>query len=120
MSYDNFVQTRISTPLSDTATEVTLLAAESPYRLPPETAGRVVITDSVGSPGAFEVISYASRSGLVLSGVVRGQLGTSAQEWIGAAYLFQPLMAEDYLAGGADLAKIRKKVKLLQLGIGFL
>lgn len=97
----NFVQCRFVTPLAIGATEMTLYAADAPYNLPPAGGGLLVLCDSPGNPSFIEVISYTSRTGLNLSGVVRGLEGTTARAWSGFAYCFQSMLAGDY---AADLA----------------
>lgn len=97
----NFVQCRFVTPLAIGAAEMTLYAADAPYNLPPAGGGLLVLCDSPGNPSFIEVISYASRTGLNLSGVVRGLEGTTARAWSGFAYCFQSMLAGDY---AADLA----------------
>lgn len=94
----NFVQCRFVTPLAIGATEMTLYAADAPYNLPPAGGGLLVLCDSPGNPSFIEVISYTSRTGLNLSGVVRGLEGTTARAWSGFAYCFQSMLAGDYAA----------------------
>jgi hypothetical protein len=94
----NFVQCRFVTPLAIGATEMTLYAADAPYNLPPAEGGLLVLCDSPGNPSFIEVISYTSRTGLNLSGVVRGLEGTTARAWSGFAYCFQSMLAGDYAA----------------------
>ena len=107
MSVDNFVQCRVVTPLSASSVQVVLLDAEPPYQLPPADGGTLVLCDSVGRPSFLEVISYTSRNGLVLYGVVRGQEGTTARDWSGATYAYQSLTANQY---ETDLANKVDKV----------
>lgn len=99
MSIDNFVQCRVVTPLSASSVQIVLLDAEAPYRLPPTGGGTLVLADSVGRPSYVEVISYTSRNGLVLYGVVRGLEGTTARQWDGVTYTYQALTAGGYQAG---------------------
>lgn len=97
-NFGNFVQCRFVTPLAIGATEMTLYAADAPYNLPPAGGGLLVLCDSPGNPSFIEVISYTSRTGLNLSGVVRGLEGTTARAWSGFAYCFQSMLAGDYAA----------------------
>lgn len=95
-SFENFVQCRIVTPLAASATDVALHAAVAPYRLPPETGGVLVLTDSPGNPSVVEVVRYSHRTGLALYGLQRGQEGTTARDWTGPVFCYQALMAGDF------------------------
>lgn len=99
MSFDNFVQSTLSVALTDTGNILTLTAAVAPNRLPPTDGGVVVLADSIGRPSFVEIISYAARSGLNLTGVVRGLEGTTARAWGIGTPIYQPLTATGYQAG---------------------
>jgi hypothetical protein len=94
-SFENFVQCRIVTPLSASATDVALYAAVAPYRLPPAAGGVLVLTDSPGNPSVVEVVRYSHRTDLALYGLQRGQEGTTARDWAGPVFCYQALMAGD-------------------------
>lgn len=96
MSYQNFVQCRVVTPLSASATDVGVFDATAPYVLPPLDGGLLVLADSPTKPSKVEVIRYAYRTALGLYGVQRGQEGTTAQEWTGPVYAYQALMAGEF------------------------
>lgn len=93
MSFDNFVQTTLGMPLAIGGAVITLIDAVAPNKLPPSTGGVVVLADSLGRPSFVEIISYTARTGLNLTGVVRGLEGTTARAWSVGAYLYQPLTA---------------------------
>lgn len=93
MSYANFVQCQIVLPLAAGADTITLVAPSEPYQLPPEDGGILVIADSPSRPSHVEVIRYLGRIGLALNGVERGQEGTTARDWTGVAFIYQPLTA---------------------------
>lgn len=95
-TFKNFVQCRVTTPITAAADSIGLYAAESPYTLPSEEGGLLVLTDSPGNPSKLEVISYTSRSALGLYGVTRGLEGTTALEWTGPVYCYQSLLAGEF------------------------
>ncbi|MPS58903.1 MAG: hypothetical protein E2594_17295 [Pseudomonas sp.] len=96
MSYENFVQVQLAEPLTEAGDSITLASAVAPNQLPPEDGGVLVLADSLGKPSFVEIIRYASRAGLVLSGVVRGQEGTAARDWIAGTFCYQSLTAGEF------------------------
>jgi hypothetical protein len=97
-SFGNFVQCRVISPVAIGATTIDLYAADAPYSLPPVGGGLLVLVDSPGNPSFIEVVRYTARSGQLLTGVTRGQEGTTARAWSGNIYAFQSLMAGDFQA----------------------
>jgi len=93
MRYDNFVETQLDEPLLIGATSVTLQPAKAPHRLPPADGGVLVLADSMGSPSSLEIISYAARDGLTLTGLDRGLEGTDELVWPRNSYCYQSLTA---------------------------
>lgn len=96
MTYSNFVQATVSVPLSPSDTLISLAAVSAPFNLPPAGGGVLVLADSIGRPTVVEVISYTSRSGQNLLGVVRGLEGTTAVVWGVGNYIYQPITAGLY------------------------
>lgn len=96
MTYENFVQAQLAAPLGSSDTTLTLANPIGAYRLPPATGGILVLADSVGSPAFTEIVSYVSRSGNTLSGLTRGQEGTSARAWPAGTFCYQSLTAGDF------------------------
>ncbi|MDH1236570.1 pyocin knob domain-containing protein [Stutzerimonas stutzeri] len=96
MTYENFVQVQLAAPLGSSDTTLTLANPIGAYRLPPATGGILVLADSVGSPAFTEIVSYVSRSGNTLSGLTRGQEGTSARAWPAGTFCYQSLTAGDF------------------------
>lgn len=95
-TFKNFVQCRVTTPITAAANSIGLYAAVPPYSLPSEEGGLLVLTDSPTKPSKLEVISYTSRSALGLYGVTRGLEGTTALEWTGPVYCYQSLLAGEF------------------------
>lgn len=104
MSYENFVKTKVVTPLAIDTTSFAIEAAVAPNKLPPLDGGLLVLTDSPGNPSFIEVIRYGYRTDLALYEVQRGQEGTTAREWVGPTYCFQSLMAGEFNTMVATLA----------------
>ncbi len=96
MTYENFVQVQLAAPLGSSDTSLALTNPKGAYRLPPTTGGILVLADSVGSPQFTEIVRYASRSGNTLSGLTRGQEGTSARAWPAGTFCYQSLTAGDF------------------------
>jgi len=96
MSYENFVQVQLAEPLTEAGDVITLASAVAPNQLPPVEGGVLVLADSLGKPSFVEIIRYASRADLVLSGVVRGQEGTAARAWVAGTYCYQSLTAGEF------------------------
>lgn len=93
MSYENFVRTKVVTPVAIDATSFALLDAVAPNKLPPLDGGYLVLCDSPSNPTYIEVVKYTSRTALGLYGVTRAQEGTAARAWTGNVYAYQALMA---------------------------
>lgn len=93
MSYENFVRTKVATPVAIDATSFALFNAVAPNKLPPLDGGYLVLCDSPSNPTYIEVIKYTSRTALGLYGVTRAQEGTAARAWTGNVYAYQALMA---------------------------
>jgi len=93
MSYQNFVQCRVVTPVAANASDMGIFDAVAPYVLPPLDGGLLVLADSPTKPSKVEVVKYAYRTALGLYGLQRGQEGTTAQEWVGPVYAYQALTA---------------------------
>lgn len=98
MSYRNFVVVQLDGPLLAGAASALLKPAEPPYQLPPEDGGVLILADSMGKPSAVEVIKYASRVGLTLLGIERGQEDTADVTWPGNSYCYQSLTAGGFEA----------------------
>ena len=98
MSYQNFVETRLGAPLLFDGATVLLDPAQAPYQLPPVDGGVLVLADSMGKPSAIEIIRYAARDGLALTGLERGAEGTTAREWPTGSYCYQSLTAGGFEA----------------------
>lgn len=96
MSYANFVQTQLAGSLSAVATTVDLVAAVAPFVLPPTDGGTLVLVDSMGKPTYVEIIKYTSRTDNILSGITRGQEGTTARVWPIGSYCYQSLTAQGF------------------------
>lgn len=96
MSNANFVQAQLSQVLLDGDTSAVFSAAVAPYQLPPADGGVLVLVDSLGKPSFAEIISYTSRTGQTLNGLVRGLEGTVAREWPEGSYCYQSLTAGEY------------------------
>lgn len=93
MSYENFVRTKVATPVAIDATSFALFDAVAPNKLPPLDGGYLVLCDSPSNPTYIEVVKYTSRTALGLYGVTRAQEGTAARAWTGNVYAYQALMA---------------------------
>lgn len=96
MSFENFVQCQVVTPILASAVDFSLKDAVAPYRLPAAGGGYLVLADSPVKPSKIEVVKYTSRSALGIYEVQRGQEGTTAQEWTGQVYCYQSLMAGEF------------------------
>lgn len=96
-SLDNFVRSVLA--VDATAADATLVLAKAapPLRDPPAASagapGSIVLQDSPSAPAKIEVIKYTGRtiSGtqVTLTGVTRGQEGTTAQAWTAGTPTFQ-------------------------------
>jgi hypothetical protein len=102
MSRANFVQVKLASDATAAATSLTIEAVGPAFNLPPTDGGVLTLTDSMGSPQAFEIVTYTARSGTgptyTLSGVVRGKEGTTARAWSKGHFVFQSLTALDFAA----------------------
>lgn len=106
MSNANFVQGALSVPVAIDGLIMTLGEAVAPYSLPPTDGGILVLADSVSRPSFVEIISYTSRSGQNLTGVVRAQEGTTARAWGVGTYVYQSLTAAQFNSVTAALTGI--------------
>jgi hypothetical protein len=98
MSYANFVETQLDGPVTAEGLSLQLQPAQAPYQLPPADGGVLVLADSMGKPAAVEIIRYAARDGLTLTGLERGLEGTVALNWPGNSYCYQSLTAGGFEA----------------------
>ena len=98
MSYENFVQVQLDQPAAAADATLYIRDAVAPYNLPPEDGGVLVLTDSMGKPSAVEIIRYAARDGLALTGLERGAEGTTARGWPTGSYCYQSLTAGGFEA----------------------
>jgi hypothetical protein len=96
MSQGNFVQVPVDGGILIGATSILLGTPVAPYQLPPANGGLLVLVDSLGRPSFAEIVSYASRTGQTLTGVVRGLEDTAAREWPSGTYAYQSLTAGEY------------------------
>lgn len=96
MSYENFVQVLVAAELAVGATTVSLVPATGAYRMPPLDGGTLVLADSMGTPSYTEVVTYTSRTGNTLNGVVRAQEGTVARTWPAGTFCYQSLTAGEF------------------------
>lgn len=102
--FENFVLLGSNRTNGPSSTFLVLLAAEAPFRNPPDPSpGRatLAIVDNLRSPTKVEIIAYAGveliGSGEVeLKAVERGQQGTTAQNWLaGQTFVVQDVTAAD-------------------------
>ena len=85
----DFVRVQLYSALSPTDTAIELRPPQAPFLSVPPVVGRkayLVLMDDQWAPTKFEVVSYtALYSGggpdVTLTGVTRGELGTTAQSW---------------------------------------
>lgn len=115
MSYANFVQAKLGLAMTNDQTTATLQDAVVPFQLPPTDGGTLVLTDSLGSPSFVEIIKYTSRTGLTLSGVSRGQEGTTARAWAVGNYCYQSLTAGEFTRSVQEAATPRSKLHAVAL-----
>jgi hypothetical protein len=102
-TYANNVRCAIdSNGLDSSATSFGVTTPSAPFNLPPNptTLGRLTLVDNLYAPTKLEIITYTSRSGNTISGVTRGQEGTTAQAFL-AGYVYQAATAADYSAFSA-------------------
>lgn len=104
MGYINFVRCQLAASITSTDTSITLSSNTSPFNLPPTDGGTLVLADSINKPSKLEIITYTSRSGLVLTGVVRGAEGTTAQSWPSSSYCYMSFTALMLTSFKADMA----------------
>lgn len=98
MSRANFVQVQLAQAATDIQTTLSVKAPVGGFKLPPADGGRLVLTDSLGQPSAFEVITYTGRTGsgpYTLTGVVRGVEGTVGLAWGVDTFVLQALTVGD-------------------------
>lgn len=87
MGYQNFFATRLATDIGTSDTTITL---ETP---PTETSGRLVL--EARNPTQKEIIKYSGVSGNQITGVLRGQGGTSAKTHVKNSLVEMNMTAED-------------------------
>lgn len=104
MGYINFVRCQLSASITSTDTSITLSSNTSPFNLPPTDGGTLVLADSINKPSKLEIITYTSRSGLVLTGVVRGAESTTAQSWPSSSYCYMSFTALMLTSFKADMS----------------
>lgn len=102
MTFANFVQCQLSTPISAAALTAELRESGAPYILPPVSGGVIIIADSMNKPSVLEILRYKSRVGTTLTGLTRAMEGTVAREWTTNAYLYQSLTAASFAAAVAE------------------
>ena len=98
MSYANFVEVQLAAALPADGDSLLLQPAQEPYQLPPVDGGVLTLADSMGKPSSVEIIRYAARDGLTLTGLERGVEGTIAREWPTGSYCYQSLTAGGFEA----------------------
>lgn len=103
MGYINFVRCQLAASITSTATSITLSSNTSPFNLPPTDGGTLVLADSINKPSKLEIITYTGRSGLVLTGIVRGAEGTTAQSWPSSSYCYMSFTASMLTSFKADM-----------------
>lgn len=104
MGYNNFVRCQLSASITSADTSITLSSNTSPFNLPPTDGGTLVLADSINKPSKLEIITYTSRSGLVLTGVVRGAESTTAQSWPSSSYCYMSFTALMLTSFKADMS----------------
>lgn len=104
MGYINFVRCQLAASITSTATSITLSSNTSPFNLPPTDGGTLVLADSINKPSKLEIITYTNRSGLVLTGIVRGAEGTTAQSWPSSSYCYMSFTALMLTSFKADMS----------------
>ena len=103
MGYINFVRCQLAASITSTDTSITLSSNTSPFNLPPTDGGTLVLADSINKPSKLEIITYTNRSGLVLTGIVRGAEGTTAQSWPSSSYCYMSFTALMLTSFKADM-----------------
>lgn len=103
MGYINFVRCQLAASITSTDTSITLSSNTSPFNLPPTDGGTLVLADSINKPSKLEIITYTGRSGLVLTGIVRGAEGTTAQSWPSSSYCYMSFTALMLTSFKADM-----------------
>jgi len=98
MSYSNNVKSTLNAAVLASATSVQVVKASSPYNDPP-TSGNLTLMDNLASPSKIEIITYTGRTDnttyWTLTGVSKGQDGTSDQAWSSGDNVFQSWIASD-------------------------
>jgi hypothetical protein len=100
MSRANFVQVKLANAAGAADTTLTIQSGGAAFTLPPADGGRLTLTDSLGAPAAYEIVTYTSRTGTgpnyTLNGVVRGVEGSAARAWSTGAFVLQSLTAGEF------------------------
>lgn len=104
MGYINFVRCQLAASITSTDTSITLSSNTSPFNLPPTDGGTLVLADSINKPSKLEIITYTNRSGLVLTGIIRGAEGTTAQSWPSSSYCYMSFTALMLTSFKADMS----------------
>ena len=98
MSFSNNVSCELTTGINASVTSITINAAVSPYSNPPS-SGRLVLADSTYNPTKFEIITYTgltdNTTTLILTGVTRGQEGTSGTAFDANDEVYMSITAAD-------------------------
>lgn len=98
--FANNVNTTLAGPVSNSATSFTLSsAANLPSSIP---AGSVLVItlNDVATKANFEIVYATAITGATVSGLLRGQEGTSALAWLTGDFAFSPPTAGQMLAMG--------------------
>jgi hypothetical protein len=98
--FDNNVVTSLFGAVSIGASSITINKASAPFRDPPDPSGSVgivTIVDSITAPTKIEIISYTGRTDngatFTLTGVSKGQDGTTDQAWNNGDTVIQAVTA---------------------------
>jgi hypothetical protein len=98
MSFSNNVSCELTNGINASVTSITINAAVSPYNNPPS-SGRLVLADSTYNPTKFEIITYTgltdNTTTLILTGVTRGQEGTSGTAFDANDEVYMSITAAD-------------------------
>jgi hypothetical protein len=93
--FANFIATTLNGSVSIGASSISVVAPAAPFNPPPDPGGEVetlILADDPDAPSKFEVITYTGRTGsgpYTLTGVSKGQEGTSDQAWSSGSHVGQ-------------------------------
>lgn len=102
--FDNNVLSSLASAVSIGATSISVAAESGINKPPPDPnggTGVLTLVDDLANPQKMEIIYYTGRTGTgpyTLTGVSRGQEGTSDQSWNAGDYVFQ-----DVTVGSANM-----------------